>query len=89
VAPSAGNPAACSAGYWLASQCTELVATPSGETGSVGVFMVHSDLSKMNERIGYKPTYIGTPRYKAEGNPDTELSDDTRKVSAIAGRASL
>ena len=26
-----------------------------------------------------KPTYIGTPRYKAEGNSDTPLADDTRK----------
>jgi signal peptide peptidase SppA len=73
------NTMCCRAGYWLASQCTELICTPSGETGSVGVFMVHSDFSQMNERIGYKPTYIGTPRYKAEGNPDSPLGDDTGK----------
>ena len=73
------NTMACSAGYWLAAQCTELIITPSGDTGSVGVFMVHGDVSQMNERIGYKPTYIGTPRYKAEGNSDTPLADDTRK----------
>jgi len=73
------NTMACSAGYWLAAQCTELIITPSGDTGSVGVFLVHGDVSQLNERIGYKPTYIGTPRYKAEGNPDTPLSDDTRK----------
>lgn len=72
------NTMAASAGYWLAAQCTELIVTPSGETGSVGVFLVHSDFSAMNERIGYKPTYIGTPKYKAEGNPDTPLSDETR-----------
>jgi signal peptide peptidase SppA len=73
------NTMACSAGYWLAAQCTELIITPSGETGSVGIFMVHSDVSQRNERLGVRPTYIGTPRYKAEGNPDTALSDDTRK----------
>jgi len=73
------NTMACSAGHWLAAQSTELIITPSGDTGSVGVFMVHGDVSQMNERIGYKPTYIGTPRYKADGNPDTPLSDDTRK----------
>ena len=67
------------AGYWLSAQCTELIITPSGDTGSVRVFMVHGDVSQMNEKIGYRPTYIGTPRYKAEGNSDSPLSDDTRK----------
>ena len=73
------NTQCCSAGYWLGAQCSELVATPSGETGSVGVFGVHSDFSQMNERIGYRPTYIAAPRYKAEGNADMPLSDETRK----------
>jgi ClpP class serine protease len=73
------NTMCCSAGYWLAAPCSELIATPSGEVGSIGVFMVHSDFSRMNERIWVTPTYIGVPRYKAEANPDSPLSDDTRK----------
>ena len=63
------NTQCCSAGYRLAAQCTEVICTPSGEVGSVGVFMVHSDFSQMNERMGVKPTYIASPRYKAEGIP--------------------
>jgi signal peptide peptidase SppA len=73
------NSMACSAAYWLAAQCTEIIVTPSGMVGSCGVFMCHDDVSAMNERIGYKPTYIGVPRFKAEGNPDTPLSDETRQ----------
>jgi signal peptide peptidase SppA len=73
------NTQCCSAGYWLAASCTEILITPSGETGSVGVFICHGDYSKQNEMLGYKPTYIGAPKYKAAGNPDTPLSDETRQ----------
>jgi hypothetical protein len=55
---------AASAGYWLASQCTEIIATPSGDVGSVGVYMCHTDYSTMNDRIGIKPTYVGVPKYR-------------------------
>jgi capsid assembly protease len=67
------NAMACSAGYWLAAQCSEIIATPSGDVGSVGVYMCHTDYSTMNERVGIRPTYIGVPKYKAEGNSDTPL----------------
>ncbi len=70
---------ACSAGYWLAAQCSEIIATPSGDVGSVGVYMCHTDYSTMNERVGIRPTYIGVPKYKAEGNSDRPLSDETRR----------
>jgi len=39
------NTNCCSAGYWIASQASTIIATPSGETGSVGVRMAHYDVS--------------------------------------------
>lgn len=71
------NTLAASAAYWLASQADELVVTPSGEVGSVGVYMLHEDYSGWNERLGVNPTYVKTPRFKAEGNPDEPLGDET------------
>jgi len=74
------NPLAASAAYWLASSADELVVTPSGQVGSIGVFTVHEDLSKMDDMMGYKPTYISAGKYKTEGNPDEPLSDEARKA---------
>jgi signal peptide peptidase SppA len=74
------NTDAGSAAYALASQATELVVTPSGEVGSIGVFMLHWDESGFNERIGINPTYIYEGRYKIEGNPDEPLSDEAREA---------
>ncbi|MEH2476239.1 signal peptide peptidase SppA [Nitrobacteraceae bacterium AZCC 2161] len=47
-----------SAAYYLASQCDEIVVTPGGEAGSIGVYSVHEDISKMLEKEGITPTLI-------------------------------
>lgn len=70
------NTDAGSAAYWLASQASELVVTPSGAVGSIGAFILHVDYSKQNEMIGVDPTYISAGRFKVEGNPDSPLDDE-------------
>jgi signal peptide peptidase SppA len=72
------NPLLASAGYWIASQADEIVASPSASVGSIGVFTMHSDYSAMNERLGVKPTYVFNGAYKVEGNQDEPLSDEAR-----------
>lgn len=72
------NTMAASAAYWIATQADELVVTPSGDVGSVGVYMVHEDWSGWNEQQGIQPTYISAGKYKTEGNPDEPLSDEAR-----------
>ena len=47
---------AASAAYWLASAADELVVTPSGEVGSIGVYVYHEDISKRLELLGVTPT---------------------------------
>jgi hypothetical protein len=73
------NTTACSAAYWIASQADEVVVTPSGSVGSIGVYMLHEDWSKFNEDFGIDPTYIFAGRYKVDGNPDEPLSDTARE----------
>lgn len=63
-----------SAGYWLASGADEIVANPTSIIGSVGVYMVHEDLSKLYEEIGVKVTYIKAGQYKVEGNSEEPLT---------------
>lgn len=69
---------AASAGYWLASQTSELYVTPSGQIGSIGVIVSHADLSKMYEQEGVKVTNITSAPYKAEGNENEPLGDEAR-----------
>lgn len=50
---------ACSAGYWIASQCDEIVATNEGAViGSIGVMAVYYDYKKMMEKEGIKAIKI-------------------------------
>lgn len=74
------NALCASAGYWIASQCSSIIGVPSSETGSIGVFIVHSDLSGMLADAGIKPTFIvssGSPK-KVEANPYEPLTADAR-----------
>jgi len=69
---------AASAAYWVASQATEVVSTPGGITGSIGVLAIHEDLSAALEKEGIKHTIISAGKHKAEGSPFEPLSDETR-----------
>jgi len=72
------NSMACSAAYWLASAASELVCTPSGQCGSIGVYMIHQDESKALENEGIKISVIKAGKFKAEGGPSEPLSAEAR-----------
>jgi signal peptide peptidase SppA len=57
-----------SAALWLGTAASEVVITPSGEAGSIGVWMAHTDASKLYDRIGIKVTLISSGKYKVDGN---------------------
>jgi capsid assembly protease len=71
------NPEAASAAYYIASAADELVVTPSGWVGSVGVVAVHTDLSQLNSELGVNVTYIHAAPFKVEGNPNQPLSEES------------
>jgi HK97 family phage major capsid protein len=70
------NGTMASAAYWICSAADEIVASPSAEVGSIGVFCVHVDQSAMNEMVGLKYTLIKAGEHKAEGNPFEPLAAD-------------
>ena len=72
------NAMCASAAYWIASQATEIVATPSATVGGIGVFAVHQDVSESMKAQGITNTIISAGRRKTEGNPFEPLSDDAR-----------
>ena len=72
------NALAASAGYWLASQASEVVITPSGQVGSIGVFMFLVDESKALESEGITINAISAGKFKLEGAWWEPLSDEAR-----------
>jgi HK97 family phage major capsid protein len=72
------NSLMASAAYWICSAADEVVCTPSGEVGSIGVFCVHLDESGMNEMLGLKYTIIKAGAHKAEGNSLEPLSPEAQ-----------
>jgi signal peptide peptidase SppA len=81
------NTLAASAAYWIASQASELVISPSGDVGSIGAMIMHQDVSGWLEQIGLKMTLIRSEQspMKNEAHPFAPLSDDAR--SFLQGRA--
>lgn len=67
-----------SAAYWLASQTDKIVSTPSGGVGSIGVVMMHMDVSKMIEDIGIKVTFIHAGEHKVDGNMFEPLTKEVK-----------
>lgn len=72
------NTMAASAAYWLASQASEFVISPSAEVGSIGVFAGHNDLSQAMEAQGVKTTLISAGKYKTELSPYQPLSAEAK-----------
>ncbi len=74
------NSLAASGAYWLAAQAGEVVITPSGEAGSIGVYTVHQDISRATEEAGITVSLIYAGEYKTEGNLWEPLSDEAREA---------
>lgn len=72
------NSLCASAALWIATAASELVITPTGEIGSVGVYTSHIDESRRQEMLGIKTTLIAQPRNKVGGNPYGPLEDEDR-----------
>ena len=69
------NSMAASAAYWIASQADELVVTPGGLVGSIGVLTAHQDISKAQEMAGIKTTLVSAGKFKVEDAPFAPLSE--------------
>lgn len=70
------NSMAASAAVWVGSAAGEVVVTPGGEYGSIGVISQYVDMSAWNEKMGVKPTYVRTPANKARFTGDEPLTEE-------------
>lgn len=73
---AAVNFQAASAGYYLASQFDEVVASPSSSLGSIGVLAQYVAAAKRIEDMGYKVQTLRFPDKKAEADGIAALSDE-------------
>lgn len=72
------NHSMASAAYWIATAADEVIVSPSGEVGSIGVFAMHKDISAGLEKEGIKVSLISAGKYKVEGNPYEPLAEEAR-----------
>ncbi|WP_315833910.1 S49 family peptidase [Bradyrhizobium prioriisuperbiae] len=74
------NTCAASAAYWIAAQAEEVVVTPSGQAGSIGVYTIHEDVSEMLAKEGIKETLIYSGEYKVMGNSFEPLGAEAKSI---------
>jgi signal peptide peptidase SppA len=73
------NAMAASAAYYVASQAGELVVTPSGMVGSIGVYQMHVDRSEEMRQMGRTVTFVSAGERKTAGHEYGPLEGDARK----------
>lgn len=70
-----------SGAYWLASQTSKITAGPNAEVGSIGVFTVFVDYSKMAENEGVQVHVIRSGEHKGMGVFGAEISES--QIAAV------
>jgi signal peptide peptidase SppA len=65
-----------SAGYWLAAKADEIVAAPSAQVGSIGVYIAAIDDSRAWEMDGLKLKLFKNGDLKAMGHPGKEWTTE-------------
>lgn len=76
--------AACSAAYALATVADEIVASPTGLLGSIGVIDALVDVTAADASRGERWTFVTSGSRKADGQPHTPLTDE-----AVASRQAI
>lgn len=69
---------AFSAGYALASQADRILLPRTGAVGSIGVVVMHADLSGQLDQDGVRVTLIHSGKHKVDGNPYEPLPENVR-----------
>lgn len=72
------NAIAASAAYWIAAQADELVITPTGQVGSIGVYSMHENIRELLAKEGREITLVAYGEYKTEGNPFEPLTEEAK-----------
>lgn len=66
---------AASGAYWLATSASSITAGPNAEIGSIGIYMVYRDWSKMYEAAGVRTIVIRSGEHKGMGVPGAPITE--------------
>ncbi len=67
-----------SAAYWVASQASQVIASPSAEIGSIGVLAIHQETSQADSQAGITTTVFRSVAAKADANGVEPLTEAAR-----------
>ena len=67
-----------SAAYWIGVHAEQIIASPSADVGSIGVYLALLDESLAYANEGYTVELFKRGKYKAMGMPGTTLTDEQR-----------
>jgi len=73
------NPSAASGALWIGAAAKEFFVIGSGQAGSLGALMLHTDMSQFYESNGITNTILRSPEGKADFNSLEPLSDESRE----------
>ncbi len=71
---------AASGGYWISAPATEIWATPTTLTGSIGVFGLIPNIAQSLENIGITSDGVGTSAISDLGRIDRPMSDKAKTL---------
>lgn len=72
------NTMQCSAAHWIGAQADTIIATPSGEVGSIGVWTMHVNESDYWKAIGLDITLVFAGEHKVDGHSYAPLSAEVK-----------
>ena len=67
-----------SAAYWASCGARSIGASSTAQVGSIGVVLMHREVSKALDNAGIKVSLLTAGRYKAAGNQAEPLTDEMR-----------
>lgn len=67
-----------SAAYWFGSQARAVFSSTSARLGSIGVYSLYMDASKLMEEFGVKVNAMQAGKFKLAGAPFRAMSDEER-----------
>lgn len=79
VVASMGDTAA-SGGYWIASRCDKIVASPGTITGSIGVIVQTQDLQGLYQKIGVDNNVFKSGAHKDMGSSSREITPAEQQI---------
>lgn len=71
---------ACSAAYALTAAADEVVAAPDANVGSIGVIMVHQELTEAFKKNGITVSVIKAGEFKGTGSPFQALTEESKNL---------